>query len=176
MRFLFVIVLIALAAFALAVSGDAHLPYKVKVEKPSMEQRHAVQTRNLYHARYVCGRGRGAHVRAHCQAATGWLLREWRETRPEPEGAWWIRKQIAVAEKLGAEGDRQGTDPWPNCSDPYDHRGASWLDTLSCENRGMVERYGIRDPRSWLDSPGYYRCGLQFKPSWEITYGRLCPR
>lgn len=76
----------------------------------------------------------------------------------------WRAKQIAAAEKIGQGGDAGGTDPWPNCPDPYDHRGASWDDTVACENSG-----------SWLDSPGYFRCGLQFEPRWERVYGRLCP-
>lgn len=42
--------------------------------------------------------------------------------------------------------------------------GHSWYDTVGCENGG-----------SWLDSPGFYRCGLQFDPMWERVYGRLCP-
>jgi hypothetical protein len=78
--------------------------------------------------------------------------------------SYWINKQIAAAEKIGRAGDRAGTDPWPNCPDPYDHRGATWWHTVRCENHGR-----------WLDSPGYYRCGLQFDPMWERIYGRLCP-
>jgi hypothetical protein len=57
-----------------------------------------------------------------------------------------------------------GGDPWPNCPDPYDGRG-SWSDTVNCENQG-----------NWYDSPGYYRCGLQFDPGWEVKYHRkFCP-
>lgn len=78
--------------------------------------------------------------------------------------SYWINKQISAAEVLGYEGDQQGTDPWPNCPDPYDHGGASWTDTVNCENSG-----------NWYDSSGYFRCGLQFKPSWEYRFGRLCP-
>jgi hypothetical protein len=77
---------------------------------------------------------------------------------------WYVTKQIWAANLIGAGGDAGGTDPWPNCPDPYDHAGDSWYDTVGCENGG-----------SWLDSPGYYRCGLQFAPSWETKYGRLCP-
>ena len=41
---------------------------------------------------------------------------------------------------------------------------------MNCENGG-----------NWLDSPGFYRCGLQFHPTWEnevwtaVPLGR-CPR
>jgi hypothetical protein len=134
--------------------------------KSLLENRLAQQSENLYHARYVCRRGKGPKRAFHCQAAEGWLLREWRETKAalEPKTPWYVTKQIAVAEKLGASGDAAGTDPWPNCPDPYDHAGHSWVDTVNCENNG-----------SWLDSPGYYRCGLQFDPMWERKYGRLCP-
>lgn len=167
-------ILVAIIALVLAGRGEAHLAYKVRAKEPTQEQIHAVQTRNLHHARYVCRRGGGQHRQWACRAAEGWLLREWRATRPE-QGAWWVEKQIRIAEKLGAEGDRQNTDPWPNCPDPYDHRGHSWIDTLACENVAFFQTYGPTDPRSWLDPPGYYRCGLQFKPSWEDKYGRLCP-
>lgn len=78
--------------------------------------------------------------------------------------SYWSSKQIAAAEVLGYEGDQQGTDPWPNCPDPYDHGGASWINTLNCENGG-----------NWYDSPGYFRCGLQFEPAWERRFGQLCP-
>jgi hypothetical protein len=72
----------------------------------------------------------------------------------------WIAKQIAAAEDIAR---KSGGDPWPNCPDPFDG-GGSWQDTADCENHG-----------SWMDSPGYYRCGLQFDPMWERVYGRLCP-
>lgn len=163
---------VIILALAMAVRGEAHLAYKTKVAHPSREQIHALQSRNLHHARYVCRHGGGHHRRWSCRAAEGWLLREWKETQPET--VWWISKQIAVAEKLGAAGDQAGTDPWPNCPDPYDHAGHSWIDTLACENRGYYERFG-NTPDAWRDSPGYFRCGLQFKPSWESVYGRLCP-
>jgi hypothetical protein len=73
----------------------------------------------------------------------------------------WRSRQIAAAEVIARE---SGGDPWPNCADPYDGSGASWDDTVQCENTG-----------NWLDSPGYYRCGLQFDPMWERRFGRLCP-
>jgi hypothetical protein len=93
---------------------------------------------------------------------------------PKPQ-AWWVRRQIEVATILGKDGDAQGTDPWPNCPDPYDHQGHTWRHTLKCENRAYAEIYGVWDPRAWKDSPGYFRCGLQFEPRWERRYGKLCP-
>lgn len=146
--------------------------------KSLLENRLAQQSENLYHARYVCRNGGGANRRWHCRAALGWLLEEWRETKRalEPKVPWWVTKQIAVAEKLGRAGDLASppTDPWPNCPDPYDHRGHSWVDTLRCENRRIFELYGVA--AAWrIDPPGYYRCGLQFDPMWERKYGRLCP-
>lgn len=74
---------------------------------------------------------------------------------------WYITKQIWAGNILGRE---SSGDPWPNCPDPWDGSGASWTDTVGCENSG-----------NWLDSPGYYRCGLQFDPMWERRFGRLCP-
>jgi hypothetical protein len=95
---------------------------------------------------------------------------------PKPQ-VWWVRRQIEVATILGKDGDAQGTDPWPNCPDPYDHHkhGHTWRDTLKCENRAYAEIYGVWNPKAWLDSPGYFRCGLQFEPRWEHRYGKLCP-
>lgn len=73
---------------------------------------------------------------------------------------YWVARQISVANIIGAQ---SAGDPWPNCPDPFDGQG-SWQDTVDCENNG-----------SWLDSPGFYRCGLQFDPMWERRYGQLCP-
>lgn len=178
-RWFWVVVVLVVGLMVAAYPSDAHL-VKVKPQagKSKLEQRFARQTENLYHARYVCRRGGGAHRLWACRAATGWLLREWRETRaalvPPAVGIEvWKQKQIWAAEQIGRAADLAGTDPWPNCPDPYDHRGHSWHDTVTCENRGFWERYG--DDRVWLDPPGYYRCGLQFKPSWEEKFGRLCP-
>jgi hypothetical protein len=77
-----------------------------------------------------------------------------------PATPWYVTKQIWAANILGAE---SAGDPWPNCPDPFDG-GGSWYATVGCENNG-----------NWLDSPGYYRCGLQFDPGWERRFGRLCP-
>ena len=86
-----------------------------------------------------------------------------------PAVPWYVTKQIAAATVIGRE---SRGDPWPNCPDPFDG-GGSWSDTVACENRRFHELYGY--PREWLDSPGYYRCGLQFDPGWEARFGRLCP-
>jgi hypothetical protein len=75
--------------------------------------------------------------------------------------SYWIRRQIWAGNVLGRESRR---DPWPNCRDPWDGSGASWYQTVQCENGG-----------NWYDSPGYYRCGLQFDPAWESRFGQLCP-
>jgi hypothetical protein len=94
------------------------------------------------------------------------LRRELAETRAalEPRrvfaGVDWRARQIAAAEVIGRESTG---DPWPNCPDPFDG-GGSWDDTVQCENGG-----------NWLDTPGYFRCGLQFDPAWEERFGRLCP-
>lgn len=74
---------------------------------------------------------------------------------------YWISKQIRVANSIAQSAS---SDPWPNCPDPVFNGARSWQDTVDCENGG-----------NWYDSPGYYRCGLQFDPSWETKYGRLCP-
>lgn len=155
-------------AGARAHDYEAHAHLVRVPDKPGaslLEQREASQAENLKHARYVARHGAGRNQVWHRKAAR-WLERELAETRAlrRPRIPWYVTKQIAVAEKLGATGDREETDPWPNCPDPYDHAGHSWTDTVNCENGG-----------SWLDSPGYYRCGLQFDPMWERQYGRLCP-
>lgn len=89
---------------------------------------------------------------------TGMLARY--KARLAPPVDYWITRQITIATKIAQE---SGGDPWPNCPDPFDGSG-TWQDTVNCENGG-----------NWYDSPGYYRCGLQFDPGWEIKYGRLCP-
>jgi hypothetical protein len=73
----------------------------------------------------------------------------------------WRARQIAAAEVIAHEAT---TDPWPSCPDPVWDGASSWDVTVQCENSG-----------SWLDSPGFYRCGLQFDPMWERRFGRLCP-
>lgn len=83
---------------------------------------------------------------------------------------WYVTKQIWAGNILGRE---SAGDPWPNCPDPWDGSGSTWMDTVACENRRYFELYGY--PRAFLDSPGFYRCGLQFHPDWERRFGRLCP-
>lgn len=127
-----------------------------------LEQRRTSQRVNLAHARYVARHGRGANRVWHRKAAV-WLKRELHETeramRPKTD---WAAIQMRYGRLLALA---SAGDPWPNCPDPYDGSGASWYDTVACENNG-----------SWLDSPGYYRCGLQFDPMWERHYGRrFCP-
>lgn len=100
-----------------------------------------------------------------------WLKHELGETRSAlaelrielatPVEPWYVTKQIQVAEIIGHASNR---DPWPNCPDPIWNGAGSWSDTVACENGG-----------NWLDSSGYYRCGLQFDPGWERRYGQLCP-
>lgn len=80
---------------------------------------------------------------------------------PAAQANYWIKKQIRVATIIARHAP---SDPWPNCPDPVWNGARSWWVTVWCENRG-----------SWYDSPGYYRCGLQFDPMWERIYGRLCP-
>jgi hypothetical protein len=127
-----------------------------------LENREASQEENLAHARYVCRRGANQHKRWACQAR-GWIARELAETRRalNPPTDW-----AAIQMRYGNMLARASSgDPWPSCPDPHDGSGASWYDTVRCENNG-----------SWLDSPGYYRCGLQFDPMWERFYGRrFCP-
>lgn len=68
-----------------ARDANSHLAYTTKPgAKLTREQIHKRQSRNLYHARYVCERGARKHRRWACRAAHGWLLREWKETRPRP--------------------------------------------------------------------------------------------
>jgi hypothetical protein len=149
---------------ATPTGAGAHLV--TKPEGESLQHRLASQQENLAHAWYVCREGARQHKRWACHAI-GWLQREIRETRQAmvPPTPWWITKQIRSAQHLA---QHSGADPWPNCPDPgpRDNQGPghSWSDTVACENGG-----------SWLDSPGYYRCGLQFDPMWERVYGRLCP-
>jgi hypothetical protein len=160
-------VLSALMLFLGATStAQAHLAYRTKDN--TLQARLHVQTMNLGHAKYVCRHGGHAHKRWACKAIE-WLTAERTKTanalKPPvvrqygPE--WWVAKQIMAAETLGRE---SAGDPWPNCPDPYDGSNASWYSTVRCENNG-----------SWLDSPGSYRCGLQFDPMWERRFGKLCP-
>jgi hypothetical protein len=135
-------------------------------DKPALsvlKNREASQKENLAHAQYVCRRGANQHKRWACQARA-WLRRELAETRRalRPPVTDWAAIQMQYGRRLALA---SAGDPWPSCPDPHDGSGASWYDTVQCENNG-----------SWLDSPGYYRCGLQFDPMWERHYGRrFCP-
>lgn len=150
---------VAIGALAFANAASAHSPL-LRVKAPSLAQ--AQQA--LEHHKYVCENGRGKHVHFECKAIT-WTAKTVRRLTPRPRVVYyglqyWINRQIYVA-TLIARAAR--SDPWPNCPDPF-FDGASWFDTVRCENNG-----------NWYDSPGYYRCGLQFDPMWERKYGRLCP-
>ena len=72
-------------------------------------------------------------------------------------------KQICAGWWVGLNAKRHRLpDPWPNCPDPV-FGGGGWYDTVRCENSGH-----------WYDTPGFFRCGLQFHPMWERYFGRLC--
>lgn len=119
---------------------------------------------NAYaHARYVCVRGSGEPKRWHCAVSSpsGWLTREIRKMRAKLTPSW-IDIQIHYATIIGRDAT---VDPWPNCPDPIWNPGSTWQDTVNCENSG-----------NWYDSPGFFRCGLQFHPMWEAHFGvRFCP-
>jgi hypothetical protein len=151
-------------AIGRAADAEAHL---LKVTdlgaKTKLEKRRSSQLWTLRHARYVAKYGRGANKVWHRKAAV-WIARELAETERalNPPTVNWAAIQMRYGRllALGSVGD-----PWPNCPDPHDGSGATWQDTVNCENNG-----------NWLDSPGYYRCGLQFDPMWERHYGRrFCP-
>lgn len=149
-----------------APQANAHLVKKSDAKRDTLRTVLHKQTTNLKHSKYVCSRGRHSTKRWHCNARS-WIARERRETlrRITPAG-YWANVQILFANKLAWS---SSNDPWPNCPDPgpRDNQGAghTWYDTVACENNG-----------NWLDSPGYYRCGLQFDPMWERHYGRkFCP-
>lgn len=146
-----VLPLALLAAFVAALA--------VAVAAASQPKRYPVDWRKRYHLEH-------AHVQR--------LLRQLEHARrvqaaggrspatPDPSASVdWRARQIAAAEVIGREA---GSDPWPNCPDPIWNGAPSWDVTVQCENSG-----------NWLDSPGYYRCGLQFDPMWEVRFGRLCP-
>jgi hypothetical protein len=85
------VVALTLIVVSLALGSQpasSHLPYKTKPGAEASltrEQIHNRQSRNLHHAHYVCERGAGKHRVWACRAAHGWLLREWKETRPVPD-------------------------------------------------------------------------------------------
>lgn len=165
-RFLLLGIVVAVAIFVLAETSSAHLVKLPDQPKRSvLENRLAQQEENVAHCRYVARHGAGRNRDWH-QSCFVWVSAEARETRSIlfPPTPWYIAAQIRAANHLAAN---SALDPWPNCPDPgpRDNQGPghSWHDTVSCENGGQ-----------WTDSPGFYRCGLQFDPMWENVYGRLC--
>lgn len=151
--------LIAFVLLLNAGSAQAHLVKRMH-RTDSRAKLHTSVRHNYRHALYVCVKGSGRPKREHCHAL-GWLRHLLRETEPLPTVDSWVAKQISAAVTIGRE---SSGDPWPYCPDPYDG-GGSWQDTVNCENNG-----------SWYDSPGFFRCGLQFHPMWERRFGLLCPR
>jgi hypothetical protein len=160
-------------ALGRAVDAEAHL-IRVQPDAPNaskLERRLARQTENLKHAVYVCRNGDREHKRWACWAASsvidprtgqGWLRAERRETmnlmRPKLSTA---ARMILAAEAVKAASP--DSDPWPNCPDPHDGSGASWTETVKCENRGIYESAGLA--AAWrLDPPGYYCGPLQLDP------------
>lgn len=119
---------------------------------------HCWQVRASRRHQRICRVAR-ASLAAH-QARRDRLERLLAPPRPTTTLSYWIGRQIYAATVIGRE---SAGDPWPNCPDPFDG-GGSWDATVACENGG-----------DWLDSPGYFRCGLQFEPMWERRFGRLCP-
>lgn len=116
------------------------------------------------HVNNVLARKCRGHYAFHGGSLELWIRRHRYAHRLKdacPTTPWYVTKQIWAANILGRE---SAGDPWPNCPDPFNSSSYSWQDTVNCENGG-----------SWLDSPGYYRCGLQFDPMWEQRFGRLCP-
>jgi len=148
----------------LAAPARGHLlRYPDHPKRSVLENREQSQVKNLKHCRYVARNGLGPHVRWH-RLCVRWLTEELLETRRalRPPVTDWAAIQMHYGRRLAVASNG---DPWPNCPDPHDGSGASWQATVNCENNG-----------SWLDSPGYYRCGLQFDPMWERHYGRkFCP-
>jgi hypothetical protein len=145
-------------------NAHAHLVrYPDHPQKSVLENREASQQKNLKHARYVARHGANRNQRWHRQAVR-WISEELLETRRtlRPKVTDWAAIQMHYGRRIALA---SAGDPWPNCADPFDGSGASWQRLVNCENGG-----------SWLDSPGYYRCGIQADPMWERYYGRrFCP-
>lgn len=139
-----------------ARGGDAYAPGN----GPHVASGELYQGRNI---RWWARRAVQARKDANARGRTiRRLKRELAAALQPPTEATWAEIQIRYANLIAVA---SAGDPWPNCPDPHDGSGASWHDTVRCENGG-----------SWLDSPGYYRCGLQFDPMWERHYGRrFCP-
>lgn len=165
-RIIIVVTLLGLAITSQAGAAPQFLPHAHHL---TLKQKVAYFERSIHKERttitWLVNHNRSTHLR-WWRAALHWhtnLLAHYsaKLAPPPPTMNYWIVRQMNVAATIARS---SGGDPWPNCPDPYDGSGASWYDTVSCENGG-----------NWYDSPGYYRCGLQFDPGWEIKYGRLCP-
>ncbi len=166
MRFLLLLIGIALVALVLQIAtADGNLiEVKPKASISVLENQERSQRLNLAHASYVCREGGRQHKRWACWAASsvirsngqGWLRREWNETmkllRPRTDPT--VARMIAAGEQVKRES--AGSDPWPNCPDPYDGSGGSWQDTKGCESSGY----------SWFEDPPGFYCGpLQIDPN-----------
>jgi hypothetical protein len=143
--------------------GQPHKPWHTM----TLKQTKVYQVSVIECDKHVMKETRKYRVLVWHRKQMAWTRRELRETLTKLRAraavastSYWINKQIMAAEAIARS---SGGDPWPNCPDPHDG-GGSWQDTVNCENSG-----------NWYDSPGYFRCGLQFEPRWETVYGRLCP-
>lgn len=166
LRILAAVAILGYFYWAVGRAADAQAHLVRTPDRPALnhlQNREASQEMNLAHARYVARHGARANQRWH-RLAVRWLTVELLETRRalRPPVTDWATIQMHYGDLLARA---SAGDPWPNCPDPHDGSGSSWYDTVNCENGG-----------NWLDSPGYYRCGLQFDPMWESHYGRkFCP-
>jgi hypothetical protein len=170
-----ILILAALTILALASPVQARMAATCSTKaSPKIELR--CGHKNLHHARAVLGflqthPGAGStRDRAVLHRDMTWLKKYAKHHISNAQyrmwsGSlnYWIKRQIWAATLIGSASHANGGDPWPNCPDPFDG-GGGWQDTVNCENHG-----------NWYDSPGFYRCGLQFDPGWEHKYGRLCP-
>lgn len=172
LRYFIIPILAALAILVLTSPVQARMAATCS-GKQSAKQELACGKKNMHHARAALGFlqshpwAGSKQDRAVLHRDMTWLKRYATQHINNAEHRlwystynYWVQRQIRVANIIGAA---SSGDPWPNCPDPFDG-GGSWQDTVNCENGG-----------NWYDSPGYYRCGLQFDPGWETKYGRLCP-
>lgn len=157
MKYVFAFIAVSFLAVVFATVASAHLV--AKPANDSLDARIASQKENLAHVKYVARHGKG-EVRKWHRKWVPILERELDESLAKKQPNW-AALQIWLAEKIGPLHD----DAWPNCPDPFDSPRYTWVNTVNCENEG-----------NWLDSPGFYRCGLQFDPAWEVKYRiRVCP-
>ncbi len=167
------IALLALAAAALAAPAPASAHFSPPAPKPwhAMTSRQKGQwllklkAHARWGARHAATRASRRDHRRQLGQVRGWLRKlHARQVRPEPHWSFWRVAQIWLAEKIA---DGSSGDPWPSCPDPR-AGGGSWDDTARCEARGTFESIG--DAAWGVDPPGFYRCALQFAPSWEPKY------